>query len=155
MRTHRLSLVGMTIVALIVAFSGTVFAQDNEAGDMTAQALNDMGTEAWTGNDPATLEALYAPDAVHKAVYFDGVYEAEGRDAVIATAMGPATITPLGPVIELDAPEGQLHWVGVADVVGPGFEGTGTVCSFWAQDGQIVRHDCLLSMDCPVGMCTP
>jgi hypothetical protein len=155
MRTLWLSLVGLTIVALLVGFSGTVIAQDEEAGGITAQALTDMTMEAWTDSDTTMLEEVYAPDAVHRAVYFDGVYEAVGRDAIIAEAMGPETVTSLGPIMELDAPEGQFHWVAVADVVGPGFSGTGTVCNLWAQDGQIVRHDCLLSMDCPVGMCTP
>ena len=148
-------MVGMTIVALLVGFSGTVIAQDEEAGGMTAQTLNDMSIEAWTGNDTAMLGEVYAPDAVHRAIYFDGFNEAVGRDAIIAAAMGPEAVTSLGPIMELDAPEGQLHWVAVADVVGPAFTGTGTVCNLWAQDGQIVRHDCLLSMDCPVGTCTP
>jgi hypothetical protein len=150
-----LGLLGTSIAALLVGFGGTVIAQDDEAGGMTAQALNGMLAEAWTGNDTAMLEQLYAPEAAHKAVYFDGIHESVGRDAIIDEATGPATITPLGPVMELDVPEGQLHWVNVADVVGPGFPGMGTVCNFWAQDGQIVRHDCLLSMDCPVGYCMP
>ena len=153
MRTLRDSLVGMSMAALLVGAGSAVIAQDDEAGGITAQALDDMVVEAWNGKDAAMLEQVYAPDAIHRAVYFDGVHEWVGREAVIEDAMLAVTVTSLGPIMELDAPHGELHWVSAADVVTPSLAGTGTVCNLWARDGQIVRHDCLLSMDCPVGMC--
>ena len=136
------------------------FAQSREGFSVSVQELEDRGlddmvVEAWNGKDAAMLEQVYAPDAIHRAVYFDGVHEWVGREAVIEDAMLAVTVTSLGPIMELDAPDGELHWVSAGDVVTPSLAGMGTVCNLWARDGQVVRHDCLLSMDCPVGMCTP
>jgi hypothetical protein len=156
MRTLRLSLAVTVILALLGGLGVAVVAQVKEdAGQATAQMLSDMLTEAWNNDDVALLEEVYAPDAAHKAVYFDGTWEAVGRPAIIDTAMGSSTVTPITPLIELDAADGELRWVRVVDVVAPAFPGTGTVCSFWARDGQVVRHDCLLPMNCIPGVCTP
>jgi hypothetical protein len=152
MRTLRLSLVGTFILALLGGSGSAAMAQDDVA---TALMLEDKVTEAWNNDDVALLEEVYAPDATHKAVYFDGTWEAVGRPAIIDTAMGSLSISPIAPVIEVEAPDGELHWVQVVDVVSPTFPGEGTVCSFWARDGQIVRHDCLLPMNCIPGVCTP
>lgn len=141
-------------MCLLVA-GGAVMAQDEAATEPTAQALADMVNAGWNDDDVALLEQIYAPDAAHRATYFDGVYEASGRDAVISVATNRATVTPVAPIVELEAPAGALHWVSFGDISAPGYSAKGTVCSFWAQDGKIVHHDCLISMDCPVGMCTP
>jgi hypothetical protein len=121
---------------------------------ITAQMLEDMATEAWNNDDVALLEEVYAPDAIQRGVYFDGTVVLDGRPAIIDAALGNLTMSRLAPVIEMDAPDGELHWIEVVDVVSPGFPGEGTVCSFWARDGQVVRQDCLLPMNCIPGTCT-
>lgn len=52
---------GTVIVGLLVGFGGLVMAQDDEeAGAMTAQMLDDNAREAWNNDDVALLEATYA-----------------------------------------------------------------------------------------------
>jgi hypothetical protein len=154
MRTLRLSLIGTVILGLLVGVGGAVMAQAEEDADqMTAQMLNDMLTEAWNNDDVALLEEVYAPDAVQNAVYFDGTAVTDGRPAITDLALGSLSISPIAPVIEMEAPDGELHWVRLVDVTTPTFRGEGTVCSFWARDGQVVRHDCLLPLNCPYGVC--
>ena len=154
MRVFRLFLIGSSLVCLLV-LGGAVMAQEEGATEPTAQSLADLVREGWNTDDAALLEQTYAPDAVHRSIYNDGVFEADGRDAIIAVAMNSATVTPVAPLVELDAPAGSLHWVTFGDVIASRFAGKGSVCNFWAQDGMITRHDCLVPMDCPVGMCTP
>jgi hypothetical protein len=60
-------------------------------------------------DDVALLEETYAPDAVHKVVYLDGTVVADGRPAIIDSALGNLTISLIAPVIEIDAPDGELH----------------------------------------------
>jgi hypothetical protein len=100
-------------------------------------------------------EEIYAPDAIHKGVYFDSTAVVDGRPAIIDAALGNLSISPIASVIEMDAPDGELHSVQLVDVVSPSFPGERTVCSFWARDGQVVRHDCLVPLNCIPGVCTP
>ena len=122
---------------------------------MTAQMLEDMVLEGWNFDDVALLEEVYAPDAVHTGVYFDGMYIADGRAAVIDTATRPMPVTTIAPIVELAAPDGELHWVDFTDLYSSYLSVEGVVCNFWARDGQIVRHDCMFPMECPSGVCTP
>jgi hypothetical protein len=151
MRTLRLSLAGTFILVLLAGSGSAAMAQD----ELTAQMLNDMATKAWNNDDVALLEEVYAPDAIQRGVYFDGTVPLDGRPAIIDAALGDLTISPLAPVIEMDAPDGELHWIELVDVTNPTFRGEGTVCSFWALDNQVVRQDCLLPMNCIPGTCTP
>ncbi len=121
---------------------------------MTAQMLEDMSLEGWNNNDLALLEEAYAPDAVHTGVYFDGMSIADGRDAIIDAAMAPTTVTTTAPIVELEAPDGELHWVAFGNLSSPYIFVEGVVCNLWARDGQIVRHDCMLPMACLSGVCT-
>jgi len=121
---------------------------------MTAQMLEDMSLEAWNNDDPALLEEVYAPDAVHTGVFFDGLNIADGRAAVIDTAMRNMSVTPIAPIVELEAPDGELHWADFVDLFGPGVSAKGVVCSYWAQDDQIVRQSCVLPLACYSGVCT-
>lgn len=121
---------------------------------MTAQMLEDMSLEGWNNDDPALLEEVYAPNAVHTGVFFDGMNVADGRAAVIDTAMREMTVTTIAPIVELEAPDGELHWADFVDLVGPRVIAKGVVCSYWAQDDQIVRQSCVLPMWCISGVCT-
>jgi hypothetical protein len=122
---------------------------------MTAQMLEDLSTEGWNDDDLASLEEAYAPDAVHTVVYLDGTSIADGRAAIIDEAMDPLTVTAIAPIVELEAPDGELHWADFVDLYGPGISVKGVVCSYWARDDQIVRHTCILPMRCAFGLCTP
>ena len=122
---------------------------------MTAQMLEDMSTEGWNNDDFALLEEVYAPDAVHTVLYFDGRSIVEGRALVIGVAMSNMTVTAIAPILELEAPDGELHWAGFYDLSSPSLSLKGVVCNLWARDDQIVRHDCMLPMGCLSGVCTP
>jgi hypothetical protein len=122
---------------------------------MTAQMLEDMSIEGWNFDDVALLEEVYAPDAVHTGVYFDGMEIVDGRAAVINTAMRPMTVTAIAPIVELEAPDGELHWADFTDLSMARLSVKGVVCVYWARDDQIVRHDCMLPMGCLSGVCTP
>jgi len=131
-------------------------ATTESASPMTVQMLEDISMEGWNNDDLASLEEAYALDAVHTGLYFDGMSIAEGRAAVISVAMGTMTVTAIAPIVELEAPDGELHWAGFYDLSGPFLSPIeGVVCSFWARDDQIVRHDCVLPMRCLPGVCTP
>ncbi|MEA2026796.1 MAG: hypothetical protein U9O18_08890 [Chloroflexota bacterium] len=122
---------------------------------VTAQMLNDISREGWINDDLALLEEVYAPNAVHTVLYFDGRSIAEGRAAVIDAAMRPMTITETAPIVELAAPEGELRWAAFADLYAPNLFINGAVCVYTARDDQIIRHDCMLPMGCLSGVCTP
>jgi hypothetical protein len=66
-------------------------------------------------------EEIYAPDAIHKGVYFDSTAVVDGRPAIIDAALGNLSISPIASVIEMDAPDGELHSVQLVDVVSPSF----------------------------------
>jgi hypothetical protein len=129
-------------------------AATESASPMTAQMLEDMSMEGWNNDDFALLEESYAPDAVHTVLYLDGMSIVEGRAAVIGVAMSTMAVTAIAPIVELEAPDGELHWAGFYDLSSPSLSLKGVVCSLWARDDQIVRHDCILPMGCPGGVCT-
>jgi hypothetical protein len=122
---------------------------------ITAQMLEEMSLEGWNNDDLALLEEVYAPDAVHTGVYFDGMEIVDGRAAVSDTAMRPMTVTAIAPIVELEAPDGELHWADFTDISMARLSVKGVVCVYWARDDQIVRHDCMLPTGCLSGVCTP
>jgi len=136
-------------------FEGWIYLGDppsmlgDEAVPVTARLLDDMAIEAWNNDDIGLLTQVYAPEAVHKVVYYDRTELAEGRDAIIDAALGDVTVTRIAPLVELAAPEGELRWIEVVDVTSPSFPGEGTVCSFWARDGLILRQDCVIPHEYP------
>ena len=156
MRTLRVPLAATVILALFVGVGGAVMAQDeDDAGRITAQMLNDMATDGWNNDDLALLKEAYAPNAVHTGAYFDGMAFADGRAAVIDAAMSTTIVTAIAPIVELEAPDGESRWVSFVDTSSPFLSQKGVVCSFWARDDQIIRHDCLVPMGCLSGTCTP
>ena len=114
-----------------------------------------MRQSAWNNDDVALLEEVYAPDAVQTSVYWDGMDITDGRPAVINLAIGTLIISPIAPIVELEAPDGELHWVNFVEMGSQYVPARGAVCNFWARDDQIVRHDCMFSMMCHGGTCTP
>lgn len=93
--------------------------------------------QAWSGRDIALLEAVYAPDAVHSARSRSTTRRYEGPEEIARVTRGSAP-EQIGPLVEFEAPEGELAWAQVSDVMG------GTVCLYRARDGMIARHDCVL-----------
>jgi len=145
MRSLRLSVTGTVTFALLGGLGLVAIAQSDVVPEgPTAEMLDDAAITIWNTDDIGLLTETYAPEAVHRVIYFDRTVAFEGRDRIAEAATGSVTLSRIAPILELDAPEGELRWVGFYDATAPGFAGQGTVCHFWARDGQVVRHDCLL-----------
>lgn len=99
--------------------------------------LNELNLRAW-GGEAELLSAVYAPEGVHSATYYDGRTEHIGPEEIAAVAGSGGTIELIGPRIDLPAAEGEWRWASFASL------GGGTACLFHAVDGQIVRHDCIV-----------
>ena len=118
---------------------GTVPSPDEP---LTAEQLNDLTVKANYDCDTAALEELFAVDAIHTAVDLDSVRVYRGIDAIksLATASCGFRFTRFGPVIEFEAPEGQLLWTSVTNL-----SGKMVPCSWWARDGKIQFQQCLIA----------
>ena len=53
-------------------------------------------------------------------------------------ARAPVAVEQIGPVVEFEAPEGELAWAAANDLAG------GSICLFHAEDGMVTRHDCFV-----------
>lgn len=94
---------------------------------------------AWaTGATLETVEAVYAPDAVHTARFLDRTRSYAGPDQIDLVAGTGGPIDQIDERVVFEAPEGELAWASVVDVAG------GSVCLYRARDGMVVRHDCVL-----------
>lgn len=144
----RRALSGVCAVALgLSASMAPVVAQEEaaaldqsgapEQASITVDELADLSLRAWIESDRELLEQAYAPDAVHTVTYYDVTTEFEGVDRIASVAMMGLPMNPVGPRMELPAPEGELRWASFVDLAG------GSACLFRAIDGRIVRHDCL------------
>jgi len=79
-----------------------------------------------------------SPDIIHQ-VAFDNVETTyDGIDEYWSVTNVGRTPVPEIPNVDLPAPEGELRWVDFSDV------GGGALCTFWARDDQIARHDCIV-----------
>lgn len=145
----RRALAGVCAAALGLSTSmAPVLAQDEiaapdrsdtpEQAGISVDELVDLSLRAWNEDDRELLGQAYAPDAVHTATYYDVTTEFEGIDRIASVAMMNMTVNPVGPRIDLPAPQGELRWASFLDLAG------GTACLWRAVDGKIVRHDCLL-----------
>lgn len=52
--------------------------------------------------------------------------------------LGPGVPEELADPIPLPAPEGQHRWTDYSNV------GGGALCTFWALDEKLIRHDCIV-----------
>ena len=115
-----------------------VFALVAADADVKREALQTLIVEGWHG-DREALEQAVSPDIIHRVAYDNHDVTHRGIDAYWSVAnQGLAPPEALIPNIDLPAPEGELRWAAFADV------GGGTLCTFWAADGQVIRHDCIV-----------
>jgi hypothetical protein len=137
----RRALVGAaTVVLVLSALPAAVAAQDSGADTATNEPLDELialNRQAWN-EDADLVREVYAPDAVHTATFYDGTDVHEGVEAIVGVARMGGTINEVAPRVDIPAAAGY-RWAGFSDFAG------GTVCLWRAFDGQIVRHDCLLS----------
>jgi hypothetical protein len=104
----------------------------------TLDELIALNQRAWSG-EPELVSQAYAPDAVHTATFYDRTNEYVGPQRIAMVAGLGVPSQPIGPRIDLPAPEGEWRWVDFISL------GGGAACLMHAVDGQIVRHDCLVS----------
>ncbi len=102
------------------------------------EALMALIVEGWHG-DREVLEQAVSPDIIHKVAYNNHDVTHRGVDAYWSVAnQALAPPEALIPNIDLPAPEDELRWTDFSDV------GGGSLCTFWARDDQIIRHDCIV-----------
>lgn len=91
----------------------------------------------WANADRGMIERTTSPEIVHHVAMDNHAYTLSGIDQYL-DIMGAGAIEELAPPIALPAPEGETRWTDFGSV------GGGTLCTFWARDGLIVRHDCIV-----------
>ena len=111
----------------------TLLAPD-AATSAEREALAAALTVALAAHEP--LEPVIAPDVTHHVLSTNQVYTLEGITEY-RTVMSLGGTTTLIDV-DLPAPEGEVRWANFSRI------GTGTLCVFWARDGLITRHDCVM-----------
>jgi len=120
--------------AFPVAISSTVPAREELAAVIS---------QGWAGDNDAMKQSVSA-DIVHHVALNNHAYTLKGLDQYrsIATMGEPQVLTP---AIDLPAPDGDLRWTDYSDV------GGGSLCTFWAREDQVIRHDCIVptNMDFP------
>ncbi len=98
------------------------------------KALADAFSAAIDAYDP--LGSLVSPDVAHHVLSANQMYTIEGFTdyRYVMSFGGPTAIADA----DLPAPEGEIRWANFSTM------GTGTLCVFWARDGLITRHDCII-----------
>lgn len=93
----------------------------------------------WADGDREAIERVVSPDIVHRVAMDDHDYTLRGIDMYMdVMAWGSGVPEEQAPPIALAAPEGEARWTDFSGV------GGGSLCTFWARDGLIVRHDCVV-----------
>jgi hypothetical protein len=87
--------------------------------------------------DRALIDATVSPSIVHHVAYLTRETLHSGRDHYMAVT-GRGEPKELADPIPLPAPEGEHRWTDYNDIVG------GTLCTFWARDEMLIRHDCIV-----------
>lgn len=109
--------------------------------DQAAQAERERLLAAVRGAqedlDRAALAEVTSPDIEHHVISKNQVYTLTGMDEYwwMMTTGGPPQ---LYATVDLPAPAGELRWAHAVSV------GDGALCVFWAKDGVITRHDCIV-----------
>ena len=94
--------------------------------------------KAWNEKDREVFEQVYSPDIVHRVAYSNTDVTHRGSDLYWSIIQYGDAVEKLAKDIDLPAPEGELRWTNYSDV------GGGTLCTFWVEDGQVARHDCIV-----------
>ena len=98
------------------------------------EALANALTVALAAHEP--LEALIAPDVAHHVLSTNQMYTLEGITEYRSVMSLGGTTTLID--VDLPAPDGEIRWANFSKL------GSGTLCLFWAKDGLITRHDCIV-----------
>jgi hypothetical protein len=88
--------------------------------------------------DRELIDATVSPDIVHHVAYRNNETWHTGIDEYMRIT-GRGEPVELAEPIPLPAPEGQHRWTDFSGVAG------GSLCTFWEQDGLLIRHDCIVS----------
>jgi len=121
----------------MASYFAVPFVAGDPPTDVTRDELAALNLKAW-GGDREALEQAVSPDIIHQ-VAFDNVETTyDGIDEYWSVTNVGRTPVPEIPNVDLPAPEGELRWVDFSDV------GGGALCTFWARDDQIARHDCIV-----------
>ena len=100
------------------------------------QVLSSSLLEAMAQGDVLRLAEIVSPDVVHLVQSDNQAYTltnfAEWTQILSSSPIEAITIA------DLHAPEGELRWADFSSV------GGGTLCVFWAREGQVARHDCVV-----------
>lgn len=111
----------------------TLLAPD-AATSAEREDLADALTVALAEHEP--LGSLIAPDVAHHVLSTNQVYTLEGITEYRSVMSLGGTTTLMD--VDLPAPDGEVRWANFSQI------GTGTLCVFWARDGLITRHDCVM-----------
>lgn len=105
----------------------------------------------WADADRGLIEQVVSPEIVHKVALNNYDYTLQGIDLYMDVMSSGSAPVELAPPVALPAPSGEARWTDFSDV------GGGSLCTFWARDGLIVRHDCLVptSMSSQLPPATP
>ena len=104
----------------------------------TLEELMALNERAWSG-ETELLAEVYGPDGVHSATFYDRTNVYTGPDEIKRVIIGTRAPTAIGPRVQIPAADGEYRWVDFYAM------GGGTACLWHVADGQIARHDCLLS----------
>lgn len=105
----------------------------------------------WAKADRELIARVVSPDIVHKVVLNNHDYTLRGIDLYMDVMYSGSAPEELAQPVALPAPAGEARWTDYNDV------GGGSLCTFWARDGLIVRHDCVVptSMSSQLPPATP
>lgn len=100
------------------------------------EALASAFYERLPASSPGALEASVSPEVRHHVLSTNQVYTLEGLDEYGSVMSLGRTTNELD--VGLPAPPGELRWANFSHI------GSGSLCVFWASDGHITRHDCIV-----------
>jgi hypothetical protein len=101
------------------------------------EAIRQDFVPGWAEADVELIERTVSPKIVHHVAMDNHSYTLAGIPAYLSV-MGGGTPGELAPPVALPAPEGETRWTDFSTV------GGGSLCTFWARDGLIARHDCIV-----------
>ena len=100
------------------------------------EAIKQDFVPGWADSDPELIARAVSPDIVHHVALDNHAYTLAGIHDYLSITGGD--VEEQAPPVALPAPEGETRWTDFSGL------GGGTLCTFWARDGLIVRHDCIV-----------
>ena len=102
------------------------------------EAINQDFLPGWADHDRELIERVVSPEIVHRVAMDNHDYTLSGIDLYMDVMGWGTAVEVWAPPVALPAPEGEARWTDFSSV------GGGSLCTFWARDGQLVRHDCVV-----------